>query len=363
MDKAHEFDPKVAAVYGINAAILFQHICYLSQESPNRWVDLSLEELCQKYRYMGRDQLWRALHALLVPQGRKPQLVVRKGREMGTGFLYRPIPNDGFCDLPHKFSVDLALKIGVVPAIIYRNISYWVRKNWLNRAEVVYSRLDPVGFKYHEPAMQEFALTNSRKAAACFTTVDAWVKQRSYVKLRTAFESFNTLLEEGLLTRTTGPHRIPIWSLPPRILTSFKRKMLELSQLENFSAETKRELQKPNEQCKNQTGVAETKRQFLDESTEDESVDSNSARVKRSTSEEELPAQAQVKRSVQHDFDGFGFAEPHRAKVFANAKDRISDLNQPALPSRKKVKKKPEGLGWQHKRPYRRHDEWAELNE
>jgi hypothetical protein len=362
MDKAHEFDPKVAAVYGINAAIIFQHIAYLSQESPSKWVDLSLQELTGKYPYMGRKAIWLALRKLVFPGRRAPALVARKGREMGVGFLYRPIPDDGFCDIPHKFSVDLASNIGLVPAIIYRNVSYWVRKNWLNRAEIVYSRLDPARFDYHEPAMQEFALTNSRRAAVCFNTVDAWVKQRSYIARRTAFLGFDTLLDEGLLTHSTGPHRIPVWSLPARVLNSFKRNMLEASRLENSSAERKSEVQKGNALCRKETPCAERKHSFSFDGTEDESVSSNSAPVRRSTSEEELPA-SQVKRSVKHYYDGFGFAEPHRAKVFADAHDQVSDLNKPKFPSRKKARKKPEGLGWKHKRPYRHHDDWAELNE
>lgn len=299
---AHEFDPKVAKVYGINAALVFQHIAYLSQESPNRWVDLMLPELCEKYPYLGRDQIWRALRTLTTQGPKAPPLVLRKAKAAGIGHLYAPIPQDGFCDLPHKFDIALAAKLGVVPAIIYRNIRYWVQKNWMIRAEQVYEKLKPEQFDWDEKAMQVFAYANSRKAASHFCTVDQWVERHDYVRRSSAFLGFSRLLEEGLLLRSTLPNKIPLWTLPAKTLDCFKRMLLKECDLSNCSPETKLAVQKPNSRSKNQTADPETKRPNRDDLLDPESDESNSVSVKSSNSEAEFFA-SRKESSVQHNYD------------------------------------------------------------
>jgi hypothetical protein len=323
-------------------------------------VDVSLPELCRKYPYLGRDQIRRALKTLMTARGKNPQLVIRKGREMGVGFLYKPVPRDGFCEEPHKFSVDLATELGVVPAIIYRSMAYWIRRNWLKQADAAYAKLDPPKFEYNEYAMRECALDNTRKAAASFMTVEALMEHRPYIRRRNAFYALCCLRDEGFLTRNYLPHRIPSWSLPVRTLASFKRNMLESCKIENISAKTKSVVQKPNDQCKNQTTSAKTKRSNQDEQPEEEALAQNSEVVHRTVKEEVVPA-AQEKRSIQEDNAEFGKAE-HRRQVLANAHQELKSLNHPAKPSRKK-KRKTNPEGWFKKRPYQKHDEWSDLND
>lgn len=116
--------------------------------------------------------IWRAVKRLITPDRKTAALVNRKPRETGVGFRYAPAVNDGFCESPHKFSVELATKLGVIPAIVYRNISYFIRKNWCGKADLVYDKLDPEQFGWDERAMREHAYNQTRKAAACFSTVD-----------------------------------------------------------------------------------------------------------------------------------------------------------------------------------------------
>jgi hypothetical protein len=77
-NEEHFFDPKIAELYGINAAILFRYICWRSDHSKNRWVALTLPDLCARYPYLGRDQCYRALAALTHPGKKTPALISRK---------------------------------------------------------------------------------------------------------------------------------------------------------------------------------------------------------------------------------------------------------------------------------------------
>lgn len=361
MDKicAHEFDPRIAELYGVNAAIIFQHIAYLSQESTTRWVDLSLSELCAKYPYMGRKAIWLALQRLIIPGKKTPALVARKGRPMGIGHLYRPIPDNGFCDLPHKFNTALAADIGIVPAIIYWNVSYFIRKNWCERAQVLYEKLTPEEFNYDERAMQDFSFSHTNKAASHFGTVEHWIEYHKYVSCRSAYRGFDVLVRQGLLVRTYLPHSIPLWSLPAKNLAAFKRNRLECCELENPTAKRKSSVPKGNNHCQKETSAAKREQSDLHERTEDEGLTGNSSSVTEAVLSEgaAVPA-SQVKSSVKHSHNEFGSAE-RRREVLAEA--RL--LNKPGRPAKAKPEKEDPSQWFKPKRAYKSQNEWADLND
>lgn len=355
---AHEFDPNVAVVYGVNAAVLFQHICYLSQESPSRWVNLTLQELCTKYPYLGRKAIWRALQVLVKPGRKTPPLVLRKGTQAGTGHLYAPVPKDGFCENPHKFDIALAGKLGVVPAIIYRNVRYFVQKNWMIRAETLYDRLDPDTFHLDNIAMWTFAYDNTIKAAAHFTTVEQWVKHRPYVALRSAERAFNCLLEEGLLLRTYLKNKVPLWHLPAKTLFCFKRNLLSSCTLENSAAKRKLSPPKGNSCRQKETDAAKRKRGLGSQVTEPESDDGNPASVLSHSYEDNLASQkAALSITPAHPSEASAFANAHAdapavmtQEALRELRSEFKDMNQPTPPKAEKKKKAPDT--WMGKRKY-----------
>lgn len=363
MAHTHEFDPRVADVYGINAALIFQHICYLAQ--GQNWVSLTLPALCKKYPYLGRDQVWRALKALTHPGPKTPPLVLRKGKERGNSHMYAPIPKDGFCENPHKFSTNLANELGVVPAIIYRNIRYWILKNWMDRADELYGRMKPEQFDYDVYAMKEFSYDNTRKAAAHFCTVDQWLEEHRYIGRSTVFSGFTCLLEEGLLKRTYLADKVPSWKLPGKTLFCYKRKVLEGCDLKNSSPKTKLPVQEPNAQSKNQTLNPKTKFENRGDLPETESVEPNPASVQSISYDAEVFA-AQKAAFSKHS-DG-SVEDDGTASGSLELRSVVESLNRPGRPHVAKPKKKKEpALGWSTKRKYTKHvlDDagFGELNE
>jgi hypothetical protein len=275
---------------------------------------------------------------------------LRKGKERGNSHLYAPIPKDGFCENPHKFSTNLARELGVVPAIIYRNTRFWVLKNWMDRADELYARMKPEQFDHDVYVMKDFSYDNTRKAAAHFCTVEEWLKSHRYISLRSAFRGFYCLLEEGLLKRTYLADKLPAWSLPAKTLFCYKRKVLKECDLKNGSAKIKSSMPKPNGQCQNQTLNAKTKRENMCDLTEDEPVEPNPARVQsRGYTAEVFAAQKaafskQTDGSVEDDGTRSGNDE---------LRSDIESLNRPGKPRPAKPKKKKEpAIGWATKRKY-----------
>ncbi len=362
MAHTHEFDPNVAVVYGVNAALLFQHVCYLAQ--GQRWVSLTLPQLCEKYPYLGRKAIWLALQTLTHPGVKTPQLVLRKGEDKGNSHMYAPVPKDGFCEIPHKFSTNLANELGVVPAIIYRNIRYWILKNWMDRADDLYGRLRPEEFDHDVYAMKEFSYDNTRKAAAHFSAAEEWTKHHCYVSLRSAFRGFSCLLEEGLLKRTYTTDKVPLWHLPAKTLFCYKRKVLEGCDLKNRGAKRKLSVPKGNTQCQKETLNAKRKCPNRGDLTEDESVDANPASVQSSSYEAGFASQ---KAALSKHSDGSVEDDGTRSGS-SKLRSVIEILNRPGRPvSGAKPQKKEPAIGWAQKRKYVKHVQddagFGDLNE
>ena len=63
----HRFNPQIAELYGINAALIFQYIWYRSVKmAGGRYVAMTLDDICKQYPYLGRKQV-RLMEALYIP--------------------------------------------------------------------------------------------------------------------------------------------------------------------------------------------------------------------------------------------------------------------------------------------------------
>jgi len=252
----HRFNPQVAEVYGINAALIFQYVCFRSQLVPTRWVDPTLEDICKQYPYLGEWQVWAALKKLINSGKKTPALLCRK-QVKGT-YLYRPIANDVDSYALHSFDVRIALKVGVVPAIIYHNVGHWIRENWKQRAQFWYERLNPAEFDDDDYQMQRFAYQMTRGAAAHYTTAVDWLATHRYVKLSSAKCGFMRLQQAGLLRKGLRKRHKQFWHLTRKSLNDFEQEMLSKSDLGNSSSKTQSQRQKPKTKARNPKSTPET---------------------------------------------------------------------------------------------------------
>ena len=76
--KPHRFDTEIAALYGINAALVYGHIQWRCDHAKKRFVTVSLKHLCTRYSYLGRKQVWNALQVLAHPGRKLPALLDRQ---------------------------------------------------------------------------------------------------------------------------------------------------------------------------------------------------------------------------------------------------------------------------------------------
>ena len=264
----HRFDPTIASVYGITAALIYQYITFRSARTHGRFVAVTLADLEELYPYIGRWQLWAGLRKLTHPGKKTPALLHRQSR--GGGYVYAPVATENNDAVLHSFDAQLATRIGVVPAIIYGNISHWIRSNWQEQAEKCYAYLDPARFDYDDGALQHYAYQHTRLAAAHQINVPDWVKLRPYLSLRTAERGFSLLCEHKLLTRNRINLRRTVWRWTASSEQNYLDKLLNKNTLGDSSAKTKHCPPKPNTVRQNQTLAAKTKQ---DSATSDCAID------------------------------------------------------------------------------------------
>lgn len=254
---AHKFDTQVAGVYGVVPAIIFQYICWRSGNSPVRWIQFTVDELCKQYPYLTPKQVRLALHALVNSGSRTPALVLRK-RVCGRSFMYAPVCKDSKADQWHYFDIRIAERLGLVPAIIYQNISWWIKKNWQEHADEYYRYLDPVNFADDWDQMQGHAYQHTRRAAAHHCYVRAWASDHPYIPQRSIERGFSCLLTSKMLVRTYARNRLPVWQFSSKTAQNYIAKSFGNQEIIDFTA--KRAIPPPKGQMHRQKGNHAAKR-------------------------------------------------------------------------------------------------------
>jgi len=245
----HRFNPQVAELYGINAALIFQYVCFRVRLTSSGWVAMTLPEICKQYPYLGAWQVWRALKCLTNSGRKTPALVTRK---MVDGFYrYQPVSRADENLALHTFDVRLAVKLGVEAALVYHNVSFWIKFNWQQKAEDLYGYLNPAEFDDDDFQMQRYAYQMTRKGAAHHGTVKKWVSLHPYISLATAKRAFAILLKTRLFQKGRTQARIPMWFLPRAELTKFEQDMLSHSTLEIDRLKTQVLGSKPKSKAQN----------------------------------------------------------------------------------------------------------------
>ena len=218
----HTFNPILAKNFSINAALIFQYIVHRSahSKSPDKFVRLTLPDFKMQYPYMGEWEIRSALKKLTMPAlrpssvrpGKSAPAIVHQ-RVESDGYSYAPSCHDLMGTTKHKFDKELATRIGVIPAIIYSNVSYWIKFNWDVAFNEVYQKVDPASFGDDDLSVRVFAANYTKPKAAHHGTVKAWLKLHPYVTPRTAARGFRKLVVAGLLKVTHTTRKIPVWEL------------------------------------------------------------------------------------------------------------------------------------------------------
>ena len=226
-NERHGFNPHIAKIYGINEALLYQHIGYCATKNPTHSTSMTLDYLCRRFWYLGAKQVRLALKNISVSCRKHTALLIRNRN--GCSYSYAPIAEFSLNQKKHWFDTELAARFGSVEtAVIYDNITYWIKDNWEKKCVEVKAKLDPRKFDslYN---LEVFAYAYTKPASAHFGKVYDWVNAfHEYVPLRTAERSFQTLVRTGMLkVRHTG-NRTPVWSLPRKETLEFLDKQLKI---------------------------------------------------------------------------------------------------------------------------------------
>lgn len=252
----HKFNPSTATVYSIPAALIFGYISFRSRQTTGRWVAITLEALCKQYPYLGEWQVRLALKQLVSAGKKTPALIFRK--QVRGDYFYMPAVEDDPGAQLHTFDVRVAIEVGVLPAIIYHNVSYWIKKNWMEHAAEAIKFLKPESYDFDEQRMQRIAYRYTRKSAGYSATLEDWLGRHTYATKRSTERGFQCLQEKGLLFKTHQNRRKPVWHLPAKTLRDFECDMLARSSLENSSAKTTSLPPKPHFKRQNHTFTAKT---------------------------------------------------------------------------------------------------------
>lgn len=231
----HRFNPQVAQLYGIPAALVFQFISYCCDKHKLAFLPVTVSDLAQRYPYLDRRTVGRALEALVFPgkDNPNPALLVRK--KLKGVWHYHPVAPDEKFAL-HVFDANVAVKHGILPAIILQNIGHWVRQNWKRKAEQALTKLKPGDYDHDHDRMYEDALVLTANAAAHTISIEEWLERHPYTSYRTAVRGFSCLQQAGLISMRRGKHSKPIWVLSLDLRAEYAKKLLKLSTLENPDA-------------------------------------------------------------------------------------------------------------------------------
>jgi hypothetical protein len=182
----HSFNPGIARMYGLEAAIIYQHIKWVC--SRRNCYQVTKAQLMKVFPYLSRKQIISALSKLLNSRKSfEAALLVRADDHTSPCYFLRTKTSKS--TKTHSFDPEIAEKHGLAAAIVYDDIMRWLVKNDdSNQCDV-------------EPTHYESA--------------SQWAKTHPYFPLRTVQRAFLTLREAGLLLmRDHAGCRTPLWTVP-----------------------------------------------------------------------------------------------------------------------------------------------------
>lgn len=235
-NRCHVFDYRVASVYGIPSALIFQYIYSVCKVRNLNQVGLTIAELSSRYPYYSKATIWNGLRNLINPKnkdGKKiPPLIKRKRLPNGL-CLYQPLAEANTEGL-HKFLVEEAVEHGVIPAIILHNIRKAAFANWetsIDRIRDQYRGLWGRKYDVYEDYYTDLMkLTFNR--ASCTISIAKWMATHPYMSYRTALRGFSYLRNKRLLIAHNKSKYRTVWKVSLKETEEHARKLLMLMSVE-----------------------------------------------------------------------------------------------------------------------------------
>lgn len=179
-DKLHLFDPVVAKTYGLNSAAVYQYLAWHTRKY-GQWVG-RMESLLQTAPYLSRKELRGALHRLM---GEGCPKILKRRLEGGDRYHYVVLRRIRGNKL-HVFDPRMASKYGILTAVVYDNVLYWIN---------------------------EAAITGEDEPSHYTTPAEAH-KLYPYAAFRSIERAFQVLRDEGELIAVGKKDRFTAWSIP-----------------------------------------------------------------------------------------------------------------------------------------------------
>jgi hypothetical protein len=222
--EVHEFNPFIAANFGVPAALEYQYIKRLNygqridgyrqaelddeETAPPEARQITLGTLAKRYPYLGLQQirqgLWN-LHSEDYAGTDLPPLLKRAKSRNGIirycVLEYEDWPIIG--NKPwehskglHRFQTGIASKLGVPAAAIFENFRHWISTNWQNAIEEWFDQaysMDPLSI----PGGDKFAATKPK--AIHYANLTEWRLRSGYVSRTTMWRSLQLLERNNYL--------------------------------------------------------------------------------------------------------------------------------------------------------------------
>jgi len=205
-NRCHVFDYRVASVYGIPSALIFQYIYSVCKVRNLNQVELTIDELSSRYPYYSKTTIWNGLRNLMNPKnkdGKRPPPLIKRKRLSNGLCLYQPLTEANTEGL-HKFLVEEAVEHGVIPAIILHYIRKAAFANWetsIDRMRDQYQGLwghKYNAYKYYYVDLMRFTYNR----ASGTISIANLIAFHPYMSYRSVLRVFSYLRNKRLLTTT-----------------------------------------------------------------------------------------------------------------------------------------------------------------
>ena len=213
----HVFSAGVARHFGIHSAVVYQYLSYVAER--NNWsYSISLRHLADKYPYMTHTTVNLAISKLLKGTKKHPALLKRDfDTHSGAGryLVDKDQAYEAKAASQHRFSAEIAVEHGVVAALVYHNIGYWIRQNWRAAADAYAEGLKLSQYGSDYDLMTYDAMLKTQHKACHYTIPRFWQQEHLYTNLRTVARAFSELVSKGLLVKREGRSRLSSYTLDP----------------------------------------------------------------------------------------------------------------------------------------------------
>ncbi|MGO8928082.1 MAG: hypothetical protein ACLQU3_14515 [Limisphaerales bacterium] len=210
----HGFGGEIARRVGVKAACVFQYLRYRASQSPTKTARCSLTQIQKACPYLDRDDVRGARSKLC--QGKLP--LMKAKRQPGHITVYTP-DFEADTGKQHTFLVDVARQVGVLAAVLYSHIHFWlwsfVRSIVDARAEFLLEQVKKrKDYCFDEEKLNDEAFRYAENRARFYLSPSQAKQLRSYGSQRTIERALKIIADRKLLRKERDGQRRVWWRFP-----------------------------------------------------------------------------------------------------------------------------------------------------